>query len=170
MIIGDFNFHLEPTSLNLKTLQSLFDSFDLNQKVNFSTHIHGHTLNLVLTKSNDDNISNVHTTDAFSDHFPVSFTINLSTPRSHINATVTFLKYHRIDKEKMKTNLLASELLNNPSKEADTLYKQYYSTLSTLINKQAPLDTKHAQGKYDPGWVNKTIIAAKETKRLFEHI
>ena len=48
---------------------SLINSFNLIQKVNFLTHIHEHTLDLVLTKSNNDKISNVHTTDAFYDHF-----------------------------------------------------------------------------------------------------
>ena len=107
-----------------KTFHPLIDSFDLIQKVNFPTHIHRHTLDLVLTKSNNDNISNVHTTDAFSNHFSVSFTLNFLTPRSQTNATVTFRKYHKIDKEKMKIDLLASELINNPSKELDILYKQ----------------------------------------------
>ena len=121
VIIGDFNFHLETTCSNSKTFHSLVDSFDLIHKVNFPTHIHGYTLDLVLTKSNNDSISNVHNTDAFSDHFSISFILNLSTPISQTNATVTFRKYHKIDKEKLKTDLLASELLNNPSKEADTL-------------------------------------------------
>ena len=57
MIIGDFNFHLETTGSNSKTFHSLTDSFDLTQKVNFPTHIHGHTLDQVLTKSNNDYIS-----------------------------------------------------------------------------------------------------------------
>ena len=70
----------------------------------------------------------------------------------------------------MKADLLASELINNPSKEPDTLYKQYHSTLSTLIDKHAPVHTKHTKAKYIPGWVNDTVIAAKETKRLFERI
>ena len=47
----------------------------------------------------------------------------------------------------MKTNLLASELLNSPSKEVDTLYEQYHTTLSNLINKHAPPHTKHAKVK-----------------------
>ena len=72
VIIGDFNFYLETTCSNSKTFHSLIESFDLIQKVNFPTHIHGHTLDLVLTKSNNDNISNVHTTDAFSDHFLIT--------------------------------------------------------------------------------------------------
>ena len=169
-IIGDFSLHLETTCSNSKTFHSLINSFDLIQKVYFPTHIHGHTLDQVLTKSNNDNISNVHTTDAFSGPLSVSFTLNFLTLRSQNNATVSFRKYHKIDKEKMKADLLASELINNPSREPDTLYKQYHSTVSTLIDKHAPLHTKHTKAKHIPGWVNDTVIAAKETKRLFERI
>ena len=64
------------------------------------------------------------------------------------NATVCFRKYHKIDKEKMKADLLASELINNPSKEPDTLYNQYHTPLSTLIGKHAPLHTTHTKAKY----------------------
>ena len=152
VIISDFNFYLETTCSNSKTFHSLIDSFDLTQKVNFSTHIHGHTLDQVLTKSNNDYISNVHTTDAFSDHFSISFILNLSTPTTQTKATVTFRKNHKIDKDKLKTDLLTSELLNNPSKEADTLYEQYHTTLSTLIDKYAPPHTKNTKAKYIPGW------------------
>ena len=47
----------------------------------------------------------------------------------------------------MKTDFLASELLINLFKEAETLYNQYYSTLSTPIDKHAPLHTEHAKVK-----------------------
>ena len=170
MIIDDVNFHLESTSSNSKTFNSLIDLFDSTQKVNYPTHIYGHTLDLLLTKSNNDYISNVHTTDAFSDHFSITCTLHLPTPRSQISATVSFRKCHRINKEKMKTDLIASDLINNPSKDANTLYKQYHTTLTTLIDKHAPLHTKHTKAKYIPGWVNKAVIAAKETKHLFERI
>ena len=46
----------------------------------------------------------------------------------------------------MKTDLLASELLNNPSREADTIYKQYQSSLSTLIDKHAPPQSTSQDG------------------------
>ena len=51
----------------------------------------------------------------------------------------------------MKTDLLASELINNQSKEADTIYKQYHCTLSILIDKLAALHTKHTKAKYISG-------------------
>ena len=70
----------------------------------------------------------------------------------------------------MKTDLIAFDLINNLSKDADTLYEQYHSTLTTLIDKHAPLHTKHTKAKYIPGWVNEAVIAAKETKHLFERI
>ena len=105
--------------------------------------------------------NNVHTTEVFSDHFLISFTLNLSNPISQTNATVTLCKYHYIDKEKLKTDLLDSELLNNPSKEANTLYEQHHTTLSTLIDKHAPPHTKNTKVKYIPGWVNETVIVAK---------
>ena len=70
----------------------------------------------------------------------------------------------------MKTDLISSDLISNPSNDADTLYKQYHTTLTTLIDKHAPLHTKHTKAKYIPGWVNNAVIAAKETKRLFERI
>ena len=44
------------------------------------------------------------------------------------------------------------------------------TTLSTLIDKYAPPHTKNTKVKYIPGWVNETVIAAKETKHLFERI
>ena len=125
---------------------------------------------LLLTKSNNDNISNVHTTDTFSDHFSITCTLHLPTPRSQINATVSFRKYHKINKEKMKTDLIASDLINNPSKDADTLYEQHHSTLTPLIDKHASLHTRHTKAKYIPGWVNEAVIEVKETKCLFERI
>ena len=60
----------------------------------------------------------------YIDHFSVIFTLSFLTPRSQNNATVSIRKYHKINKEKMKADFLAAELINNPFKEPDTLYKQ----------------------------------------------
>ena len=51
----------------------------------------------------------------------------------------------------MKADLLASELINNPSKEPDTLYTQYHTTLSTLIDKHGSTTHQTHQGKVQPG-------------------
>ena len=95
----------------------------------------------------------------FQLHF--TSTLHLPTPRSQINATVSFRNYHKINKEKMKTDFISSDLISNPSNDADTLYKQYHTTSTTLIDKHAPLHTKHTKAKYIPGWVNDAVIATK---------
>ena len=100
---GDFNLHLDTTCSNSKTFHSLINSFDLIQKVNFPTHIHGYNLNQVLTKSSNDSISNVHTTDTFSDHLSVSFSLNFLTHSSQNNATVSFRKYHKQRENKSRS-------------------------------------------------------------------
>ena len=135
-IIGDFNFHIESTSSNSKAFNSLIDSFDLTQKVNFPT-----LLMPFLT---------------------ITCTLHLPTPRSQLNATVSFRNYHKINKEKMKTDLISSDLISSLSNDSDTLYKQYHTTLTTLILKHAPLHTKHTKVKYIPGWVNDAVIAARD--------
>ena len=70
----------------------------------------------------------------------------------------------------MRKDLLSSELIIDLKNNSDALYSQYHSTLTTLIDKHAPSITKHVRYKYIPGWVNDSVIAAKETKRLFQQI
>ena len=72
--------------------------------------------------------------------------------------------------EAMRKDLLSSELIVDPKNNSDALYSQYHSTLTTLIDKHAPSITKHVRSKYIPRWVNDSVIAAKETKRLFERL
>ena len=72
--------------------------------------------------------------------------------------------------EAMRKDLLSSELIVDPQNNSDALYSQYHSTLTSLIDKHAPSITKHVRSKYIPGWVNDSVIAAKETKCLFERL
>ena len=52
LISGDFNFHVDVAEDdNVFKLTSLPNTFDLQQLVNVSTHVLGHTLDLVITRS-----------------------------------------------------------------------------------------------------------------------
>ena len=158
MNIGDFNIQLETTCSNSKTFHSLIEAFNLIQKVSFPTHIHGHTLNLVLTLSNNDNISYVHTTDAI---FLTTF--QLVSPQisqylvPKLMLLLPFVNTTELTKEKLKPDH-ASELLPNPHKEANTLYSQYHSTLSSLFDKHATSHTKYVKAQHIIQWVNKKVI------------
>ena len=72
-ILGDFNLHLDVSDSNTQR-------FNLKQHVHFSTHVHGHWLDLLITKSSCDHVKSVFPADGISDHFAVVSEINLSAP------------------------------------------------------------------------------------------
>ena len=72
-----------------------------------------------------------------------------------------------ISSSEPQISLFLNYLIIHPRKP--TLYEQYHTTLSTLIDKHAPPYTKNTKAKYIPGRVNEMVITAK-SKRLFEHI
>jgi len=82
MITGDFNLHVDnksdPASINF--LQ-LLESFDLKQHVCESTHHSGHTLDLIITRNEEDIIDPVSVTESIiSDHNVIGCSLELSQP------------------------------------------------------------------------------------------
>ena len=71
LIVGDFNFHVDTCDSEYVTaFLQLLDVFDLNQHTNGSSHKDGHTLDLVITRSDDDIVSDLSIDSPFviSDH------------------------------------------------------------------------------------------------------
>lgn len=51
VILGDFNIHIETNANNILILETILDSCNVTQHMAFATHIHGHTLDYILTSS-----------------------------------------------------------------------------------------------------------------------
>ena len=79
LIVGDFNFHLdEPNDSNTVKLFTLLQSITLSQHVNEPTHKSGHILDLIITRSTENFISDIsvhHLLDCV--HFSIFGHINL---------------------------------------------------------------------------------------------
>ena len=73
IISGDFNLHVEDSkNEHVQQFNDILDSFGLKQNVMEDTHIHGHTLDLVITKSNDSILQSCTVSDpGLSDHYAV---------------------------------------------------------------------------------------------------
>ena len=55
VIVGDFNFHVDVSDDGNSTrFSSLLENFNLKQHVRVCTHLHGHILDLVITRSDAD--------------------------------------------------------------------------------------------------------------------
>ena len=48
VITGDFNLHIDVSSQRTNQFLDILSSFDLQQHVKFPTHIHGHSLDLLI--------------------------------------------------------------------------------------------------------------------------
>ena len=55
VISGDFNLHLgDFRDIDTKKFEDLLETFNLSQHVSGPTHLSGHTLDLIITRSSDD--------------------------------------------------------------------------------------------------------------------
>ena len=73
VIVDDFNIHVDVVSNSGSTkFRDLLESFCLQQHVVGPTHIHGHTLELIVTRQSDQVVRSTPRVDCyFSDHAPV---------------------------------------------------------------------------------------------------
>lgn len=70
VLLGDFNIHGDvPTDMDAIQFRDLLDSMGLQQHVKQPTHIHGHTLDLLITRQSDVIIAKEPEIERyFSDH------------------------------------------------------------------------------------------------------
>ena len=69
LLLGDLNFHLEDRNdTEAVKLNDLFDTLNYNQHVTARTHKSGHTLDVVVSRDNEDLISRWKVADQLSDH------------------------------------------------------------------------------------------------------
>ena len=80
LIAGDFNFYVDNSADETsQDFLALIDSFNLEQHVLSPTHRAGHTLDLLITRADDDLVTSLSTYDAdFSDHFVVNCNLTIA--------------------------------------------------------------------------------------------
>ena len=72
--------------------------------------------------------------------------------------------------DRVKRDIVKSQLITNPKLSADNLYKQFHDTLSSILNTHAPLKTKSVSPKSPNPWITPAIQAAKRTRRYLERV
>ena len=141
-LMRDFNLCIDSSSSDAGRLSGILDSFDLHQYVDFPTHIHGHSLDL-MTSSPGCNVVSVSASDLISDHLSVA--ASLQTPSNHsrtIPQTIKYWKLQSINMEAFKADIQNSDLIRYPKTNTTEVAQQYNSVLYTLSNFRAPLASK----------------------------
>ena len=170
IILGDFNLHLDIASHHTVTFTDNLTSFGLLQHVNFPNHIHGHWLDLYITRSASQIVSSIFISDGLSDHLTVIAELRSNLHRHTAKKQITYRRINQIDINNFKIDIVKSQLITNPKLSADSLYKQFHDTLSSILNTQAPLKTKSVSPKSPNPWITPAIQAAKRTRRYLERV
>ena len=168
--MGNFNLRTDSSSSDAGRLSGILDSFDFYQNVDFPTHIHSHSLDLMIC-SRGCNVLSVSASDLISDHFSV--VSNLQIPSNHsrtIPQTIKYRKLQSINMEAFKADIQNSDLIRYPKTNTAELALQYDSVLHTLINLHAPLVTKKISIKPPNPWMTPAILASKRYRRYLERV
>ena len=177
IIVGDMNFHLDVADdRDAQRFTSVLESCGLQQHIHEPTHVHGHTLDVVITRDTSNLVSDINVTDPglcdhmgrlTRDHYAVSFTANIAKP-APCWKTVSFRKLRSIDVESFKRDIAASTMLQQPGDSADVLVKAYNDGLKSLVSAHAPLRTKTIVQRPGCPWYTDDLHQAKHLRRKLE--
>ena len=94
ILSGDVNIHLDTDDIYARQLNDIFQMFNLKQHVNFPTHKHGHTIDVVVTYCDSPVIKDITQNNVnLSNHFIVQFMAQTIMP---MKKEYKFIKYRDI--------------------------------------------------------------------------
>ena len=107
--------HLAIPSHHTETFADILTSFGLLQHVNFTTHIHGHWLDLCITRSASQIVSSIFPSDGLSDHLTVIAELQSDLHRHTAKKQITYRRINQIGINAFKTDIIKSQLITNPN-------------------------------------------------------
>ena len=169
LIAGDFNFHIdEPQDNHANRFIDILDAFGLKQHVSAPTHNKGHTLDLLITRSEDSLISRIMIRDPIiSDHFAVHCDLGVQKPKFS-KKKVTFRKLRSIDIDSLYEDIGNSNPSHNSHHDLNTLVENYDRTLSSILDKHAPILQREVIIRPPAPWYNQEVALEKNKRRRLE--
>jgi len=141
MLVGDLNLHLDVhDDVDTVKFELLVSSFNLVQHVTGATQVAGHLLDVVLTRGEPLHVLSVDVSPpgGLSDRSQIVCTFDLPTTRQH-SIVRNRRCWRLLDTDAFKADLASSSLVQCPPDDVDELFTAYSDTLSSLVDKHAPL-------------------------------
>ena len=170
LLAGDFNFHMDSsTSINSVVLRDLLTSYDLEQHVQTPTHMAGHILDLVITRSSEDIISDVTVYNPqWSDCCSVKAQLHVVKPPP-VRKEVTTCNYKMLNGATFREDLEICVKQLGQSSDLDMAVADYKKQLSIMLDRHAPKIAKTITVQPNTEWYDATIHQAKQRHCQLEH-
>ena len=138
VIIGDFNIHWDDSKNHFRIqFAELLESFDLKQHIVQPTHIKGHTIDYIITRTPDNILHNVVVDSLISDHHAIISSLNVIQPPPQ-KKKITFRKLKNIDFSDFNNDL--SKCLQSISNcNLNDKVSGYMKSVTAVLNKHAPM-------------------------------
>ena len=141
-MLGDFNIHVDCSEKNdAAQFIDLLQSADLQQHLHWPTHTTGHTLDLVISDSDNTVVTDVRPGSFISDHESVLFKLTHPKPQTQYTV-VQPRKINNTDKAKFQEDILSSSLYKSPSSDLTTPTDQYNTVVAVTLDHHAPITKK----------------------------
>ena len=120
MYIGDFNIHMDTNNPETTTFNDFMEHFNLNL-VSFPTHIHQHTLNLILDDIDNPLVQGVTKGHLLSDHNFIHMTLAVSRPKPDKVCKI-FRKPKQINHQELRDYIIHETVLDSTSRTSPELW------------------------------------------------
>jgi hypothetical protein len=170
IISGDFNIHIDnPTDNHSGQFINLLTSFDLKQHMNAPTHHLGHTLDLLITRSESNSVSLASCNDSYlSDHLTITCSIDFTFKAPSSKKRIKYRPWKLLDINTFKLKILASPLLNSPPMSAEEYANQFQLDINNILDELIPEKTKIVTDRPSQPWFNKDISDARQRRSQLE--
>ena len=148
----------------------VLQTYALHQHVSFPTHVHGHWLDLFITRCTFINIKTIFPTDGLSDYHCVIIDLCLHAGSRSRKKKFTFRPINKININTLHDDIANSDILIKPKSTLCELINQYNETLNKLLDKHASKQTKSVQVRPPSPWMSNEIFVAKRRRRYLERI
>ena len=169
LLAGDFNFHVDDIhDHDAITFLNLLNLHDLQQHVHVPTHVSGHTLDLVISRRDDDLVSDIYTQRGLpSDHYAVKCFVNISRPGLS-TVKVRSRRIARINKVGFYSDVQSSLQSMPPVSDLASLVSEYNIILTKTLDEHAPLVDRTVVLRPHAPWYSESLHAEKKERRRLE--
>ena len=169
LIVGDFNLHYEQdNAVGVSGLKDLLAENNLQQHVQQPTHRMGHTLDLVITRMSDSNITSMDVyPSTISDHHSVIFGVSatMPLPTRHVRQARDF---RGMDRAGFTADLATKLGSIDRHQDVETLLEQYEQAVQSTTNVHAPMVSRVRQSRRREPWYNDEIHQARQLRHANE--
>ena len=171
-LVGDFNIHVDQVhNLDSTTFSDFLDSFGLSNKVQFLTHKHQHTLDLVISSCMDGFIQSVFRGHLLSDHNFVHWKLRVGKEDRVLTKTTWSTKDFNHSRFSWRAcDELEDNVVNTGKRDLGSLVDAYNRTLTNIMDDLAPEKTKALKVNHRQPWFNDKILQELKLRRWKERV